>query len=62
MGSFCKTRGILPFRRPRIPTEAEQTAGETIFTGWAINLRCLDEINTADLPVRTIQGSILPLA
>jgi len=59
---FCKTCGILPFRRPRrvTPREAAQS-GRQLFNGWAINLRCLQEFDPSKLPVRDIDGLSLPL-
>jgi len=58
---FCKTCGILPFRRPRAVTPEEQAAGKTDLNGWAINLRCIEDVAAAELPVRTIRGSSLSL-
>ena len=58
---FCKTCGILPFRRPREATAAELSAGETAFNGWAVNLRCVEGLDASKLPIRQIQGSSLPL-
>lgn len=45
---FCKTCGILPFRRPR--TAPEQ---------WSVNVRCLEGIDLDAIPVRRLQGSKL---
>lgn len=56
---FCKTCGILPFRRPRTITPEEQAAAE--FSGWAINLRCIDGLETLKLPIRQIRGHELAL-
>lgn len=56
---FCPICGILPFRRPRHPTEAEQSQGVTRFDGWAVNVRCLDEIDIFGLPQKFIYGSRL---
>jgi hypothetical protein len=58
---FCPTCGILPFRRPRWNTAEETAAGVPEFTGWAVNLRCLDDFNPSDLPTRHIDGQSLPL-
>ncbi|WP_406645792.1 GFA family protein [Aliisedimentitalea scapharcae] len=58
---FCKTCGILPFRRPRQNTVDETAAGVPEFTGWAVNLRCLDGFDPSDLPIRHIDGLALPL-
>lgn len=53
---FCKTCGILPFRRPGDPTPAEVAQGVKAFHGWAINVRCLEGINIHELPVHKIYG------
>jgi len=58
---FCKSCGILPFRRPRHNTAEETDAGIPEFVGWAVNLRCLDGFDPSDLPVRHIDGLALPL-
>jgi hypothetical protein len=61
---FCKTCGILPFRRPRVVTPAEAAAsasGRAVFTGWAVNARCLAGLDSARLTVRHVHGSHLPL-
>jgi len=59
---FCKTCGILPFRRPRKVTPSEATAStRAIFTGWAVNARCLAGLDTGTLPVRRIHASHLSL-
>jgi len=59
---FCKTCGILPFRRPRQFTQEEAaTTGPLVFTGWAINARCLAGLDTSTLPIRHIHASQLPL-
>lgn len=58
---FCPNCGILPFRRPRQNTAEETAAGVPEFTGWAVNLRCLDEFDTSELPTRQIDGLSLPL-
>jgi hypothetical protein len=56
---FCPVCGILPFRRPSHPTPAEVSCGVTRFEGWTINVRCLDGINSAELPQKLIRGSQL---
>ncbi len=56
---FCPTCGILPFRRPGHPTANELASGTKIFNGWAINVRCLDDLNTSSLPQKLIYGSKL---
>lgn len=58
---FCKTCGILPFRRPRQVTPDEAARGSVAFTGWAVNVRCLKQIDIAKLPVRAVLGSQLSL-
>jgi len=56
---FCKTCGILPFRRPSDPTPDELRAGVARFDGWAVNARCLEGVDVAALPVKRIHGSRL---
>lgn len=46
---FCKTCGILPFRRPR--TAPEQ---------WSINVRCLEGVDLDAIPITRLYGSRLP--
>jgi len=61
---FCKTCGILPFRRPRKVTPQEAAAspsGRTTFNGWAVNARCLAGLDTSTLPIRHVYASTLPL-
>lgn len=59
---FCKTCGILPFRRPRKATPQEAVhSGKPVFNGWAVNLRCLQAFDPLILPVRDIDGLSLPL-
>lgn len=58
---FCKTCGILPFRRPRHNSSAELKSGRKNFEGWAINTRCLKGFDPASVPVRQIHASQLPL-
>lgn len=53
---FCASCGILPFRTPGAPTESERAQGVVPFDGWAINVRCLEGVNLADIPVRHING------
>lgn len=53
---FCPSCGILPFRRPGHPTESEMADGAEAFTGWAINVRCLDGLDLSDLPQKLIHG------
>ena len=46
---FCPTCGILPFRRPRTAPEM-----------WAINVRCLEDVDLESIPVEHVPGSRLP--
>jgi hypothetical protein len=46
---FCRTCGILPFRRPR-----------TDPTAWSVNVRCLEGVDLDEIPVVRLQGSRLP--
>ena len=46
---FCRTCGILPFRRPRTAPEM-----------WSINVRCLEDVDLNALKVERVQGSRLP--
>jgi hypothetical protein len=55
---FCPTCGILPFRRPRHRTPDE--AGQPEFTGWSINVRCLEGVDLDAIPVKRVHGSRLP--
>jgi hypothetical protein len=57
---FCPTCGILPFRRPRDRTSAELAEGRPPFSGWSVNVRCLDGVDLASLPVQRVFGSRLP--
>ena len=54
---FCKTCGILPFRRPSDPTPQELRDGVLPFDGWAVNVRCLAGVDLGALPVKQIYGS-----
>lgn len=45
---FCPTCGILPFRRPRTAPEM-----------WAVNVRCLDDVDLNAIPVDQVHGSTL---
>jgi hypothetical protein len=56
---FCPICGVLPFRRPSHPTPAECLRGVAPFEGWAVNVRCLDEIDMSALPQKLIHGSQL---
>ena len=54
---FCRTCGILPFRRPSDPTLQELRDGVEHFDGWAVNVRCLEGVDTGSLPVKKVRGS-----
>ncbi len=57
---FCPTCGILPFRRPRQRTAEEIAQGAApAFSGWGINVRCLEGVDLAAIPVRQVHGSRL---
>ena len=56
---FCATCGILPFRRPSDPTSRELAEGVPPFDGWAVNVRCLEDVDVEALPVRKIRGSLI---
>jgi hypothetical protein len=56
---FCPTCGILPFRRPRTMTAAEHQHGMPAFTGWGVNVRCLDGVDVDSVPIKRVHGSRL---
>src|SRR5262249_38980662 len=56
---FCPTCGILPFRRPRQRTSGEIARGMTEFSGWGINVRCLEGIDVDAIPIKRVHGSKL---
>jgi len=58
---FCRVCGILPLRRPRVPTQDDIDNGAIRFDGWAVNTRCLADFDTGSVPQREISGSRLPL-
>jgi hypothetical protein len=58
---FCRTCGILPFRRPGALTRSERAAGMPEFDGWAINVRCLEGIELASLPRVGVEGGKLEI-
>ncbi len=58
---FCPECGILPFRRPSYPTEAEMARGLRPFTGWAINTRCLEGFDAANALVKPIERRDTPI-
>ena len=43
---FCKHCGIRPFSRPRLDPSK-----------WVVNVRCIDEVDLAALPVRKFEGT-----
>ncbi len=57
---FCPVCGILPFRRPRVRTPSEKTGGGAEFTGWSVNVRCLEGVDLEAVPVKRVHGSRLP--
>lgn len=46
---FCPDCGILPFRRPRTAPHL-----------WAINVRCLEDVDLDAIPIERVHGSRLP--
>ena len=54
---FCRKCGILPFRRPSDPTPEELLEGTQPFDGWTINVRCLEGVELAPIPVKKVYGS-----
>jgi hypothetical protein len=56
---FCPTCGILPFRRPRSRTPQEIAEGTPEFSGWSINVRCLEGVDLEAIPVEQVYGSRL---
>lgn len=59
---FCPKCGILPFRRPSMPTQAEINDGKPSFAGWAVNARCLADFDIFDVPHRRIIRADVPVA
>lgn len=57
---FCPVCGILPFRKPRDLTDDERVQGMQPFTGWAVNVRCLEGVKLDDIPIKRMHGSRLP--
>lgn len=53
---FCRNCGILPFRKPSALTPEEIRKGITPFDGWAVNVRCLKNIDYTRLPIVKIDG------
>ncbi len=58
---FCAICGVTPFRQPSTPTAAELNAGMIPFKGWAVNVRCIDNIDLSNVRRVRIQGSILKI-
>jgi hypothetical protein len=56
---FCRTCGIMPFRKPGALTAKERAADRPEFHGWAINVRCLEDVDVDRLPRHRIEGSKL---
>ena len=56
---FCAKCGIMPFRKPSAPTQEELVSGAIRFEGWAINVRCLSELEFLGLPKVRIPGGDL---
>jgi hypothetical protein len=56
---FCPTCGILPFRRPRHLTSSEIAQGLPEFSGWGVNVRCLDGVDFDGIPIKRVHGSKL---
>jgi hypothetical protein len=56
---FCSTCGILPFRRPRQRTSESTARGAPPFSGWSVNVRCLEAVDLDAVPVKRVFGSKL---
>ncbi len=54
---FCRKCGILPFRRPSNPSPQELREGMKPFDAWAVNVRCLENIDLDNLSIKRIYGS-----
>ena len=59
---FCPKCGILPFRKPSMPTQAEIDDGKAPFHGWAVNARCLDDFDIFDVEERRIYRTDVDVA
>lgn len=57
---FCPVCGIFPFRRPRHLSAEETEAGRREFTGWSVNVRCLEGVDLDRIPTRRVHGKKLP--
>jgi hypothetical protein len=58
---FCPTCGVMPFRKPSAPTPEEAEAGVARFEGWAVNARCIDDLDLDAMPRVRIRGSELKI-
>lgn len=47
------------FRRPRHRTPAEVAGGMPPFSGWTINVRCLEGVDLGAIPIQRVHGSKL---
>src|SRR5262245_11602782 len=56
----CPTCRILPFRRPRHRTTDEISQGMPDFSGWSVNVRCLDGVDLDAIPIKRVFGRKLP--
>ncbi len=58
---FCRTCGVLPFRKPGALTASERASGHAEFDGWAVNVRCLEGVDFVNLPRLGLEGSKLQI-
>lgn len=58
---FCPTCGVMPFRKPSVPTPEEAEAGVARFEGWAVNARCIDDLDLDAMPRVRIRGNELKI-
>lgn len=56
---FCSTCGTLPFRQPSHPTAEERARGIEPFSGWSVNVRCLEGLDLDALSRIHIDGRSL---
>ena len=54
---YCPVGGIWPGRRPSDTTPQELGEGVEQFRGWAVNVRCLEDLDMETVPVRKSHGS-----
>lgn len=59
---FCPDCGILPFRKPSMPTQAEMDDGKAPFHGWAVNTRCLKDFDIFEAEERRIYRADVDVA